>query len=210
MESNISDITGQQSFGADLPLAEPHFDEEATMLSARPVVPLERVAARARRTRALVVGLTFAGALVVGMLAAGMYHSRLNGTTSNGLANTETIPSGIEARATETNHSKTPPSAPSRASVNSDTAASVNTVAPAPVEASGTSSEAPKKPVARRVAVITFPPRSGERDGGDQEHREARREEKDRKREMKRQNRENKSSRDLLRIREIFEGQHKP
>jgi type IV secretory pathway VirB10-like protein len=211
MESHISDVTGQQSFGADLPLAEPHFDEEATVLSARPVVPLKRVAARARRTWALVVGLTFAGAVVVGMLAAGLYYSRLNGTTSNGLANTETIPSGVEARATETNHPKTPPPAPPRVSVNSDTAASVNTVAPAPVEASEASSDAPKKPVARRVAVITFSRRSdAERDGGDQERREARREEKERKREMKRQNDENKSSRDLLRIREIFEGPRKP
>jgi hypothetical protein len=210
MESNISDITSEQHFGADLPLAEPHFDEEATMLSARPVVPLEKVAARARRTRALVVALTFAGAVLVGMLAAGIYYSRFKGTTSSGPANTKTIPSGVEARATETNRPTTPAPAQPRVSVNSDTAAPV-TVAPAPVEDSRTSTEAPKKPVARRVAVITFPRRSGgDSDGGDQERREARREEKDRRREMKRQNQENKSSRDLLRIREIFEGQRKP
>ncbi|MDQ2937676.1 MAG: hypothetical protein M3R67_09215, partial [Acidobacteriota bacterium] len=184
MESNISDISGQQDFG-DLPLAEPRFDEEATMLSARPVVPLETVAARSRRTRTLVVGLTFAGAVLVGMLVAGVYYSRFNGTSSNGLANNETIPSGVEARATETNHSQAPLPAPPRVSVNSDTSAAVTTEAPAPIEASEASSEAPKKPVATRVGVITFPRRlGGERDGGDQERREARREEKDRKREM--------------------------
>ena len=210
MESNISDITGQQSFRAELPLAEPHFDEEATVLSARPVVPLERVAARARRTRALVVGLTFAGAVVVGMVAAGTYYSRLKGTASSGLGNTETIPSGVQARTTETNHPKALPAAPPSLSASSDTAASVNSAASTPVEASEASNEPPKKPVARRVAVITLPRSGGERDGGDRERREARREEKDRKRELKRQDHENKSSRDLLRIREIFEGQHKP
>lgn len=205
MESNISDITDQQSFGANLPLAQPHFDEEATVLSARRVVPLERVAARARRTQALVVGFTFAGAVVVGMLAAGLYYSRINETTSSGLGNTETIPSGVQARATETDHPKTSPAAPARVSVNPDTSTGLTTVATAPIEASEASSEAPKKPVARRVAVLTFP-----RSGGDLKRREARREEKERKREMEQQNQENKSSRDLLRIREIFEGPHKP
>ena len=206
MGSNIPDITDQQSFGADLPLAEPHFDEEATVLSARRVVPLERVVARARFTRALVVGLTFAGAVVVGMLAAGIYYSRLNGNSSNTLANTETIPSGVQARATETDHPKTPPATPPGISDNSDSSASVSSVAPATVDAPETSSGAPKKPVARRVAVVTYEPRLG----GDQERREARREEKERKRDMKRENQGNKSSRDLLRIREIFEGPQKP
>ncbi|MDQ6651663.1 MAG: hypothetical protein M3Y84_02855 [Acidobacteriota bacterium] len=211
MESNISDITGEQSFGADLPLAEPHFDEEATVLSARPVVPLERVIARARFTRAMVVGLTFAGAVVVGMLAAGIYYSRLNGNSSKTLANTETVPSGVQARATETDHSKALPAAPPRVSDNSGASARVSSVAPAAIETPEISSEAPKKPVARRVAVVTFGRRSGgEKDRSDNERREARREEKERKRNMERENQENKSSRDLLRIREIFEGPHKP
>jgi type IV secretory pathway VirB10-like protein len=205
MESNISDIGDQQPSGADRPLAEPHFDEEATVLSARPVVPLKKVVARTRLTWALVIGLTFAGACVVGMLAAGMYYSRLNSNSSKTLANTETITSGVQARSTETDHPKAPPAAPPRVSVESDTSATASSVTPAPIEVPETSTEAPKKPVARRVAVLTFP-----RSGGDQERREARREEKERRRDMKRENQENKSSRDLLRIREIFEGPHKP
>lgn len=211
MESNISDTTGEQPFGANLPLSEPRFDEESTVLSARPVVPLQKVAARARLTRALVIGLTFAGAVVVGMLAASIYYSRLNGDSSNVTANTETIPSGVQTQATETDRAKAAAAAPPRVSVDSDTSAAIRTEAPAPIEASEAPSEAPKKPFARRVAVITFEPRSGgERDSADQERRDARREEKERKLELKRQNQENKSSRDLLRIREIFEGQQKP
>ena len=205
MGSNISDTSDQRPFGADVPLAEPHFDEEATVLSARPVVPLKKVVARARLTQVLVIGLTFAGACVVGMLAAGIYYSRLSGNSSKAFANTETITSGVQARSTETDHTLTPPAAPPQVSVESDTPARVSSVTPAPIEEPETSTEAPKKPVARRVAVLTFP-----RSGGDRERREARREEKARKRDMKRENQENKSSRDLLRIREIFEGPHKP
>jgi type IV secretory pathway VirB10-like protein len=203
MESNISD-SDQQPFGTDLPLAEPHFDEEATVLSARPVVPLKKVVARARLTWVLVIGLTFAGACVVGMLAAGIYYSRLSGNSSKPLANTE-ITSGVQARSTEMDHPKTPPAPPPRVSDESDTSARVSSVTPVPIEEPETSTEAPKKPVARRVDVFTFP-----RSGGYQDRREVRREERERKREMKRENQENKSSRDLLRIREIFEGPHKP
>jgi hypothetical protein len=211
MRSNISDITDQQSFGADLPLPEPHFDDEATVLSARPVVPLKRVVARARFNRALVVGLTFAGAVVLGMLAAGIYYSRLNGNSSKAMANAETIQSGVQARATETDHPKTPPAAPTRILVEPGTSVRVSSADPAPIEAPETSSEAPKKPVARRVAVLTFGQSSaGDRDRGDQERRQARKEEKERKRDTKRENQEHKSSRDLLRIREIFEGPQKP
>lgn len=219
MESNVSNSTDQQSFGADLPLAEPHFDEESTVLSARPVVPLEKVAARARLTRALVVGLTIAGAVVVGMLAASIYYSRLSGDPPNSLANTETIPSGVEARTTEKDLPRASSAEPAGASGDSDTSVEVRSVA-STNEAPEMSTEAPKKPVARRVAVITFEPRGGEEDRGDEEdradnerreeRREARREERQRRREMKRENQENKTSRDLLRIREIFEGPRKP
>ncbi|MFN2515420.1 MAG: hypothetical protein ABR556_04335 [Pyrinomonadaceae bacterium] len=213
MESNVSNSTDQQSFGADLPLAEPHFDEESTVLSARPVVPLEKVAAKVRLTRALVVGLMIAGAVVVGMLAASIYYSRLSGNPPNSLANTETIPSGVEARTTENDRPRDSSAEPAGASVDSDTSVEVRSVASTD-EAPEMSTEAPKKPVARRVAVITFEPRGGEEDLGDnerrEERREARREERQRRREMKRENQENKTSRDLLRIREIFEGPRKP
>lgn len=210
MESNISSDTDQGLFGADLPLAEPHFDEESTVLSARPVVPLEKVAARDRLTRALVVGLTIAGAIVVGILAASIYYSRLNGNPPPPLSNTEMIPSGVEARTTERDRPRASAAEPARAPVNSDTSAEVSSVA-STNEAPEISTEVPKKSVARRVAVITFKPGSGgEKDRGDIERRDARREEKQRQRDMKRENQENKSSRDLLRIREIFEGPHKP
>ena len=51
MESTMID---QQTFGADLQLPEPRFDEESTLLSARPVVPLRSIEAQARSSRTLI------------------------------------------------------------------------------------------------------------------------------------------------------------
>ncbi len=64
MQSNID-----QAFGADLQLAKPHFDDEATLLSARPVVPLRRLKKQAR-SRVLAFGLAIVVALMVGALGA--------------------------------------------------------------------------------------------------------------------------------------------
>jgi cytoskeletal protein RodZ len=73
MESNLID---QQAFGADLQLAEPHFDEESTLLSARPVVPLRTIEAQARSTRTLLFGLAIAVALMAGALVATLIYKQ--------------------------------------------------------------------------------------------------------------------------------------
>lgn len=52
----------------ELPLAEPHFDEEATLLSAQPVVPLVEIAAEQRSGKRLAFGVAMAISLVVGAL----------------------------------------------------------------------------------------------------------------------------------------------
>jgi len=63
MESNTTD-----RHDLELPLAEPHFDEEATLLSAQPVVPLEEIAAEQRSGKQLAFGVAMAISLVVGAL----------------------------------------------------------------------------------------------------------------------------------------------
>lgn len=63
MESNTTD-----RHDLELPLAEPHFDEEATLLSAQPVVPLEEIAAEQRSGKRLAFGVAMAISLVVGAL----------------------------------------------------------------------------------------------------------------------------------------------
>ncbi len=66
MESSISK---RHSFD-DERLTEPHFDEEVTLLSARPVVPLPEVQAQAHSGRRLVFALTVVAALIIGALGA--------------------------------------------------------------------------------------------------------------------------------------------
>ncbi len=73
MDSNISN---QQYFKGALPLAEPHFDEEATLLSARPVVPLKEIEAEERSGKRLVFGLAMACSLVVGALGATLIYKQ--------------------------------------------------------------------------------------------------------------------------------------
>jgi hypothetical protein len=50
--------------------AEPHFDDEQTLLSARPVVPLEKIEAKARHRRQWFLGGAFAIAMVLGAASA--------------------------------------------------------------------------------------------------------------------------------------------
>ena len=73
MESTIID---QPAFSANLELAEPHFDEESTLLSARPVVPLRAIEAQARSSRTLVFGLAIAVALMAGALVATLIYKQ--------------------------------------------------------------------------------------------------------------------------------------
>src|SRR5882672_6746089 len=79
MESNI---TEQQYFDGDLQLAEPHFDEEATVLSARPVVPLNEIRdvneikAEGRSSRHLAFGLSILASLVIGALGATLVYKQ--------------------------------------------------------------------------------------------------------------------------------------
>lgn len=49
---------------------QPHFDDERTLLSARPVVPLEKIEAKARHRRQWFLGGAFAIAMVLGAASA--------------------------------------------------------------------------------------------------------------------------------------------
>ena len=73
MESN--DIN-QEYFEGAIALGEPHFDEEATVLSARPVVPLQEIEAEERSRKRLIVGLAMACSLVMGALAATLIYKQ--------------------------------------------------------------------------------------------------------------------------------------
>src|SRR5215207_7773123 len=50
--------------------AEPHFDDEQTLVSARPVVPLEKIEKKARHRRLWFLGAAFAIAMMLGAASA--------------------------------------------------------------------------------------------------------------------------------------------
>jgi hypothetical protein len=221
-----SEITAAGT-GSELSLSEPHFDDEATVLSARPVVPLDELPAYTSPTatglgRNWMFATIVLGALLLGVVGGAGYYSYLNRRAAQSSANTDELAAGVEGIATEqavaTDVGKrTPaPSEDARTPAQSEEA---------PVELSEKEiSESLKEPAdypnktrkARRVGVITFPStRDEEQIRKEREERiredlkAARKEEKRRKHELV--EREKRRSRDqLTRIREIFEGPQKP
>lgn len=201
MESNISEPDFSNT---DAPLPEPHFDEEATLLSARRVVPLERVNANRRLTRPWLFGGALAGALLLGISVTAIYYSRLLDRKNSWLVtNTEKISSGVQAGETE----NTGDTAAAPARIASNPPLKVNSELPSTTEPPAPSFEGSKKPAARRVDVIVYKPRSSDERAIRAERRVARIEEE--RRRQQRERRDN-SAGDLTRIREIFEGPRRP
>ncbi len=77
-----SSITEEQEFARDLPLSEPHFDEEATLLSAQPVVPLQEINSGARSRKRMLLGAAIVGSLMLGALAATLIYKRQEQATA--------------------------------------------------------------------------------------------------------------------------------
>jgi hypothetical protein len=196
----------------ELPLAEPHFDDEATLLSARRVVPLDEVPpygsqARSRFARWWMFAATVVGALLLGAVASASYYSYLNRTSAQSFVDPENIAGGIEGITTEQHPASTDvPEVNNTTSPDSNPEVTANEgPAPAPP---ATSANEGKKPTARRVDVLTSPSAAAEMQA--REERQARKEARKRIRELERESRDRKSRNDLTRIQEIFEGPQKP
>jgi cytoskeletal protein RodZ len=200
MESNI---TEQQYFDGDLQLGEPHFDEEATMLSARPVVPLQQIKADARSSRRFVFGLTIAVSLMIGALGATFIYKQRGQKTATAIVDTAVAGSGASAQNPEE----------SGASTAETVAEPEARQADAPVE-----NKKPAPQLARKVepaAVETRPKKpisqSDEKEMRRADKIEARRLRRQERREARQESHgRNTPSDDLLRIREIFEGRRRP
>ena len=187
MESNIKN---QQSSGADLHLSEPHFDEEATLLSARPVVPLHDVSPKTLSERRLVLGLAMTISVMAGVLGATLIYKQRGQKQATGTVETATEvsePKPQPLSGVGGANSELPASAPS-------VSENLNDVATREVRSAGDITQA------RKAAQLRA------------ERMEARRLRRDAEREAKRETRGHKgqSSSDLLRIREIFEGSPRP
>ncbi len=225
MESNIT----EQQYSADL-LSEPHFDEEATILSARPVVPLHEIKTAERSSKRLTFALALVAALVVGALGATLiYRQRVQTTTT---ATAETDISDTRPDTNDGNDAAAGPTAADAGGGRSDTA---------PVSASAASAKAsdaltsepregaatrPRKPT---TSVVQSSAKSNEtwrdevkndevtnleeiRAQRRAERQEARRQRRQAQREAAGEVRSRRVQRsdDLLRIRDIFEGPRRP
>ncbi|MEP6818534.1 MAG: hypothetical protein ABJA18_03300 [bacterium] len=186
MQSNITD---QQYFNDDLPLSEPHFDEEATLLSARPVVPLREIKAEGRSGKRLVFGVAMLGSLTVGVLGATLIYKRQGQEQATAIVSTAVPGSGVIG----------PVSAPPTTEIVGGVAAETVQDA-ATVEKKGTLSvfHSESSKVGVRKSLVERVEAQRRRSSSE---REAQKDSGGRKR---------KASDELLRIRDIFEGPSRP
>lgn len=207
-----STTTNHQFTEVGSTLPEPHFDEEATILSARAVVPLEEVESpksKASLPRPWTLGLGLVGALLVGILATAIYYSGSTGTDSN-LFQVEEVAAGVEGNSAERSNSFSGPASPQpEREVNKPTEAPRQIVVSNKTDKS--SAESDKKPRARLVTVITDRRNDNHIDEeGDEDRKAARKQARQERRRAERERRNGNMSDELLRIRDIFEGSPRP
>ena len=151
--------TNQQFWSPESPVAQPHFDDEATLLSARPVVPIEKIAVKTGFPPPWVLGFALAGALFLGMAATAIYFSQFRTTGPQPVSSVDTLSSGAEGVAAKSIASE-PVTKTTDSTVDSNTPAKSqisDSLAPRPLNSSDTVST---KPAFRRVTVA--PGRSSE------------------------------------------------
>ncbi|HEV7746991.1 MAG TPA: hypothetical protein VGO56_18480 [Pyrinomonadaceae bacterium] len=202
MESNT---TNEQYFETGSSLTEPHFDEEATLLSARPVVPLEEIQFEEGSRKHLLFGLAVACSLALGAFSAMLLYQNNGQNASTEISQAAPGAAGITFDA---------PVAAIAESVDAAAtgiASKPETETPAPAV-----SRKPSAAVSRNSRVVEkkprtpMPPQIEERNWDERfyERRLRRISEREATRDARR--RQRRSSDDLLRIRDIFEGPPRP
>src|SRR4051812_28255584 len=124
-----SEVTNDGN-NSESPLTEPHFDDEATVLSARRVVPLDEVhgyepANRSSLARGWILAATVVGAMLVGVAGSMIYFSRAKLAVSS-FPKTDSMGSGVGSLPPEPVRKNAQP--PIRSTVREDTAVNQNEV----------------------------------------------------------------------------------
>ena len=186
-------------------LTEPHFDEEATVLSAQPVVPLRKIAAKERSGKRLALGLTVMFSLLVGALGGALIYKQRGQKQSTavfdaaipgaeGMAVAE--PSTAPEVAEQVSKAEPAPE-PEQLPVTATKSAAAHPQRVEPVKVEKRAKQAP-------VEVDDWEQRRAERIEAWRARRKQEREE------MREARRNRNRADDLLRIREIFEGSRRP
>ena len=204
------------------PISQPHFDEEATLLSARPVVPLKEVKAKARSKRRLFFALAIMISLLFGaftaILISYLQHAGDQATVDDNQSAGTKEQTSISADGVKLASSS--PGAGGSSIESDPTASARKNGEPTSGIHSLRKSRQEKNQTPRATRSATASSATSEavqndvpnpdRDGREasRDRSEARR----RRREAVRKSRKNRdeSSDDLLRIREIFEGAPRP
>lgn len=209
MDKNYSSTDQPPVFDPDLSL--PHFDEDATLLSARPVVPLHEVKRETRSRRRVIFGLTILAAILLGAISATLMLMQ-SGQNPESVAETEVSQPVVS-------------SSGAAGGATSEPASPRVTVSREPIEEQRAKEVLGDRDVSTKKRSTTAvlrnsvkPSRAGspdrERDEDfENDERELRRiDRRNARREARRERRDRREQRgdELLRIREIFEGSPRP
>ena len=203
MDKNYSSTDQSPVFDPDLSL--PHFDEDATLLSARPVVPLNEVKSGTRSRRRGIFGLTILAAILVGAISATLLLMQ-SGENPESIAETEVSEPVVSSGAAGGSTSE--PGSP-RVSVAREPLEEQ----PARAVPGDRDVSTKKRPTTTVLRNAVKPARAGSADRErDEDFENDERELRRIRREARRERRDRREQRadDLLRIREIFEGSPRP
>jgi hypothetical protein len=204
MRNELSNLANETE-GSNGQLSGPHFDDEATLLSAQRVVPFHKLTDKTNSNWNLLFGATLAAALMIGAVG-GVIYARLEGTpvskdeTTERVAEPalqdESVSAGVESHELTT---------------------SDETTAIGVEKADQKAANNPRNPssASKRVSPNPAPAKRVQTDPDESEYyaneRELRGEERRAARRTRREaTREAQHSDDLFRIREIFEGSPRP
>lgn len=187
----------------ETPPAEPHFDEEATLLSAQPVVPLEKIAAERRSRKSLVFGAVILFSLIVGALGGAFIFKQ--GQKHSTAILDRAVP-GAEGITVDESVADVPESVAEAGTgtlPDSSTVPAESKSAPAPLPRM----ESPRVVLKEKSLPDPTDDRELRRAERIEERRLRRRSERESHKEARRHR---DRSDDVLRIREIFEGSRRP
>lgn len=191
--------TLENDWRGGLESTEPHFDDERTILSAQPVVPLKAVGNDQNRRRWMLVGAFIIASMLGSAVALSLVRLREPVTVQRALSNSEPVEKGTEEPVAQVPEQVSEPEKPSEE----------QTAEEAPVNVAAPLAEKPRRQVpatsrhtSSRQVTITVKTNPPSDDG------QAQLVDQWQERRQRRVNRkpQNSHSSDLFRIREIFEG----
>jgi len=187
----------------EIPLSEPHFDEEATLLSAQPVVPLEEIVAEERSGKRLMFGVAMVFSLIVGALGGTLIYKQRGHKQSTAIVDTA-VP-GADGIAVDESVPVSP--------VAEQASAAGSGVLPESSAVPAETKTVPSRSLRTESSTVGT---KGRKLASMEDERELRRAERIEARRLRRKSEREEARRyrertdDVLRIREIFEGSRRP